>query len=179
MALVGELQTANTRTQLRDLLLAIAFVAETSCVTQASPFASPFGNHIAPQPECFEGDGHKPVIEVRKSEAIAVATPRGGLEKEHIQSVVRSRIDEVRQCCDHALGKTPDLHGSIAVTFSIGSDGAVFASKIESATLLDDGVQTCVGRLVCHWTFDETGGGPVTVTYPFVFKHSSLNVSRP
>jgi TonB family protein len=94
---------------------------------------------------------------------------RGGLSREVVRRVVRRHANEVRFCYEQGLERRGDLAGRVAVTFVIAETGRVQSSTVGSSTLGSAEVEACVASAVRRWSFPETDGGPVLVTYPFVF----------
>jgi hypothetical protein len=102
-------------------------------------------------------------------DAIAgAAMVRGALDKEIIRRVVRRNINQVRYCYEKELQRRWNVSGRLAITFVISGNGAVASSVVESSTLGNSDVETCVAAAVRRWMFPKpTGGGVVVVTYPF------------
>jgi TonB family protein len=94
---------------------------------------------------------------------------RGGLSRELVRRVVRRHMNEVRFCYEQGLERRGDLAGRVAVTFVIAETGRVQSNTVGSSTLGSAEVEACVASVVRRWSFPETDGGPVLVTYPFVF----------
>ncbi len=93
----------------------------------------------------------------------------GGLTKEEIDRVVRSRQNLIRSCYQRALDHTTGLGGKLVVSFSIAPEGEVTKVKIDGgkSTLHDAGVEDCVSRQISKLRFPPKGGG--FVNYPFIF----------
>jgi len=99
----------------------------------------------------------------------ARAEVQGSLDRDLIRRVVRAHIQEVRHCYDQALVRQPDLSGRVEIGFTIAETGNVAASVVESTTVRDPAVGTCIAEAVRRWTFPRPNdGGPVVVRYPFV-----------
>jgi TonB family protein len=98
------------------------------------------------------------------------ATVRGALDREIIRRIVRRHINEVRFCYDQALKANPFLGGSVVVQFTIAASGTVIASTLQSSTLGDRAVESCLVADVKRWEFPRPyGGGIVIASYPFEF----------
>ncbi len=111
------------------------------------------------------GGGGKRVPRVRQAKAAV----KGSLDKDIIRRIVRAHINEVRYCYNQGLAKEPALEGRVAIKFTIGAKGKVTEATVESDSLSDDKVGKCIAKAVKRWKFPKpTGGGVVTVTYPFV-----------
>jgi TonB family protein len=98
------------------------------------------------------------------------AEVRGSLDKELIRRIIRRHINEVKFCYERELTRNAELQGRVMVQFTIGGNGAVMASIVQSSTLGNPGVEQCIAGAVRRWEFPKPQGGIVVVTYPFVLK---------
>jgi TonB family protein len=99
----------------------------------------------------------------------AKAEVKGSLDKDIIRRIVRAHINEVRYCYNKLLVKEPTAEGKVTVSFTIDATGKVSASSVADNTTGNDDVAECIAKAVKRWTFPRpTGGGVVTVSYPFV-----------
>jgi hypothetical protein len=97
------------------------------------------------------------------------ANVRGSLDKEIIRRIIRRHINEVKYCYEQELVKRPDLGGRVNVQFTISATGQVVASVLQSTTMGNVRVESCIVQAVRRWVFPKPlGGGIVIVTYPFV-----------
>jgi hypothetical protein len=94
--------------------------------------------------------------------------PVGGLDKSIIKRYVKRNLSKIQYCYESQLLASPNLAGTVNVAFMIAPDGTVQTSK---ATGLDDSVASCVAGVVKNISFPRpSDGGPVQVTYPFIFR---------
>jgi TonB family protein len=99
----------------------------------------------------------------------AKAEVKGSLDKDIIRRIVRAHINEVRHCYNKLLVKEPTAEGKVTVSFTIDATGKVSVSSVTDNTTGNDDVAECIAKAVKRWTFPRpTGGGVVTVSYPFV-----------
>lgn len=93
----------------------------------------------------------------------------GGLTKEEIDKVVKSRAGLIKSCYQRELDKTKGLGGKLVVSFSIAPSGDVTRQKVDSgkSTLRNASVEDCVLRQIAKLKFPAKGGG--VVNYPFLF----------
>ncbi len=93
----------------------------------------------------------------------------GGLTKEEIDKVVRSRQGLVKSCYQQQLDRSPGIGGKLVVSFSIAATGEVTRSKIDGgkSSLRNAAVEECVLRQINKLRFPAKGGG--FVNYPFIF----------
>ena len=61
----------------------------------------------------------------------------------------------------------PDLHGRIAIQFTIGVNGKVIAAKVALSTLANPDVEKQIVATIMRWEFPRPTGGEVVITYPF------------
>jgi hypothetical protein len=95
---------------------------------------------------------------------------RGSLDKEIIRRVVRMHANEVKYCYDQELVNHPALSGRISVQFTILAHGEVATSLLQSSTMNNARVESCVVQAVRRWSFPyPIGGGIVITSYPFNF----------
>ena len=96
------------------------------------------------------------------------AIVRGGLDKEIVRRVVRQHLNEVRYCYEQALVRQPSLAGRVVTQFTIANTGKVLVSVLQSSTLGAPPVESCIVTATRRWLYPApSGGGIVTVTYPF------------
>ena len=88
-----------------------------------------------------------------------------------ISGVVRRHAGGIKRCYEKALRRDPKMRGRISVAFTIGGDGKVIGTKVESKDLDDEELLGCVRRRIERMRFPAPRGeGVVQVTYPFLFK---------
>ena len=99
-----------------------------------------------------------------------VVSVHGSLDKEIIRRIVRQHMNEVKFCYDRELPRKPTLAGRISVQFAIAQTGLVLTSVMESTSMNDPRVESCVVNAVRRWEFPKpNGGGIAIVLYPFNF----------
>ena len=93
----------------------------------------------------------------------------GGLTREEIDRVVRSRQGLIRSCYQRELDHAGGLGGKLVVSFTIAPAGEVSRAKIDGgkSTLRNGAVEDCVTRQILKLKFPAKGGG--FVNYPFIF----------
>jgi TonB family protein len=98
------------------------------------------------------------------------ADVRGSLDKEIIRRIVRLHMNEVKYCYEQELTTHAGLGGRISVQFAIGLNGQVFSSVLQSSSMGNPRVESCVVNAVRRWDFPKPqGGGMAIVVYPFNF----------
>ncbi len=101
---------------------------------------------------------------------VGATPPRasGTLDPASIQAVVKSRLPEIRRCYERGKMDEPDLKGRVTVKISVSATGAVSSSTIETSTLGNGRVESCIIDAVQGWRFPApTGGTFAVISYPF------------
>ena len=84
--------------------------------------------------------------------------------------VLRANLNQIRNCYEQLLQRSPSASGKMAVNFVVGANGMVQTVGVTESTIQDSRMRSCVTGRIQRWKFPEPRGGqPVTVTYPFVF----------
>lgn len=92
----------------------------------------------------------------------------GGLSKEEIDKVVKSRAGLIKACYQKELDRQKGLGGKLVIKFTIAADGTVTkASPDGGSSLQNAAVSDCVVRQILKLKFPAKGGG--VVRYPFIF----------
>jgi TonB family protein len=95
---------------------------------------------------------------------------RGSLDKDIIRRIIRRHLNEVKFCYEQELARNQELGGRIAVNFTIAPTGQVAAAVVQSTTMGNVRVESCLVGAVRRWEFPKpAGGGLVIATYPFNF----------
>ncbi len=94
----------------------------------------------------------------------------GALDKSQIDRVIKQHLSQIRYCYQKELNRAPELQGKVVVKFVIANDGTVSQANIQSTSLNNPVVESCLCARFMRFQFPRpTGGGIVIVTYPFVF----------
>lgn len=94
----------------------------------------------------------------------------GGLDREVIAQYIKTQLGQILYCYERQLSATPEIHGKVAVKFTISGTGQVESQLIGDSTLQSKPVEGCILNKVAKWKFPEPKGGTkVVVTYPFLF----------
>ena len=92
-------------------------------------------------------------------------------DEEIVQRVTGKHMGQIRGCYERALLKSPELSGTVTVKYVIAATGKVTNASIARSDLNSAPVHSCIEKALLRWRFPPPeGGGPVLVTYPFVFK---------
>ena len=95
----------------------------------------------------------------------------GSLSYQQIESVIRSKQYQLRQCYEtHVRQTSPSARGSIKVSFVIVSSGRVSSVSISSSSFGRASFDRCIRSKIRGWAFPKpVGGGRVNVNKPFNF----------
>jgi len=94
----------------------------------------------------------------------------GGLDREVIAQYIKTQLGQILYCYERQLSANPEIHGKVAVKFTISGSGQVESQFIGDSTLQSKPVEGCILNKVAKWKFPEPKGGTkVVVTYPFMF----------
>jgi len=88
--------------------------------------------------------------------------------QEEVQEVMKSRRRQIAACYEHSLKRDPNLSGTVTLQLKIGAAGQVLRSTVESDTVADAEVTSCLRREAAGWVF--RGARNATIVYPFVFR---------
>lgn len=102
---------------------------------------------------------------------LGTAEVRGSLDKDIIGRTMRHNLKDVTFCYEREWAKGSRLTGRLMIQFTISGTGNVIASMVQSSTINNQPVETCIATAVRGWVFPKPpGGGIVVVTYPYTFK---------
>lgn len=87
-----------------------------------------------------------------------------------IAKEIRRYLGGIKACYETGLKRNPAITGKLVLHFTISSVGKVSSSRVEEDTLHDAEVADCVKGRVNGWRFPAPEGGPVEVSYPFIFQ---------
>jgi len=116
-----------------------------------------------------EGANAKARLKSSGRGAAGTARATGSLDKEVIRGVIRGHIPEVQACYEQELATDPKLSAKVMVRFTIGGDGAVIASVLQTSDVDRPKLTSCIVEVARCWRYPAPqGGGIVIVSYPFV-----------
>jgi TonB family protein len=97
----------------------------------------------------------------------------GGLTNEEVMLVIRSNLNQIRNCYEKVLQRSPNKSGKMKVKFVVASNGRVQSARVLSNSVRDASMGACVTRVIKKWKFPRPRGGQkVDIKYPFVFNPS-------
>lgn len=95
------------------------------------------------------------------------------IDRNKLNSFLRSRIRAIQGCYEKELKRNPNLKGKVVVRFSITPGGRAAEIEIEQDTLGNDAVSSCIKTVIRGWVFPFKPDSEVPVAYPFVFSPAS------
>ncbi|MBI4957300.1 MAG: AgmX/PglI C-terminal domain-containing protein [Myxococcales bacterium] len=116
----------------------------------------------------------------RPSSAVrpGAATAVGSMDPAIAQRIVRRHTAKMRYCYERALLTSPNLEARLVAAFTIGADGAVKAASADGSGPAE--LKACIRGVLAGMTFPQpTGGGIVTVRYPFTFTSATPPTPTP
>jgi hypothetical protein len=91
------------------------------------------------------------------------------LSKDIIKRVVHAHRNEIKFCYEKRLSAKMLGTGRVVARFIIAGNGRVISAGVESTTLNDTEVESCIADAVHRWEFPRPeAGGVVVVSYPFM-----------
>lgn len=111
------------------------------------------------------GGSARPAPRIRESKA----TVKGALDKDIVRRIVRAHFNEVRYCYNIGLVKDDALSGKVTIDSTIAATGKVSEAKVDTTTLSDKGVGSCIAKAFKRWEFPPSSG-VVEVEYLFVLE---------
>ena len=96
---------------------------------------------------------------------------RGGVPKESLGLIIARNESQAQFCYERQLQHAPNLEGCVSTEFTIDTDSRVSKATAKEVTAGMDDVARCIVERVNTWEFPRPfGGGPVTITHPYLFK---------
>ena len=95
----------------------------------------------------------------------------GDVDKKMVKAVIRRRMSGLKACYEKALRSQPDLSGRMSISIEVAVIGRVTRVSIESDTVGDSKVQSCVKAKIKSWRFPVDGAEePAEVSFSVVFE---------
>jgi hypothetical protein len=140
---------------------------------EGEPDDEEVGDEPAPD-EAAAPDDAEPNAAAPSKPAARDDRPVGTLDKEAIQAAIKAVVPRVKACFERGLKQQPDLAGRVVVEFEIeaddGGEGVVTRGEVPDSETFSPFFDACVLKEVAGARFPApSGGGKVTVRYPFQF----------
>ena len=90
--------------------------------------------------------------------------------KGNIRAVVGRGTGAIKYCYERELQLNPTLSGKVVLAWTVGLTGSVMKAYVQSSSLGNSKVESCMLRVVKRWRFEPPKGGLCAISYPFVFK---------
>ncbi|HVK60076.1 MAG TPA: AgmX/PglI C-terminal domain-containing protein [Bdellovibrionales bacterium] len=97
----------------------------------------------------------------------------GSYDREAIRRVIMANLRVIRTCYERQLNRNPDLMGKLVLSWVIGEQGRVTATRVKSNELGNAEVANCIMDRLRTWRFpDPPASNEVEVeAYPFFFSN--------
>ncbi len=163
-------QPLRARFRLAAHGLALAGAVTLACTSSSAlPSAgSPRGTLSVGAPSVREPD-NVGVPFVRESDMFRAPPAPGVIDLARVMTEVQRRTGALARCYERRLAIDPALSGTVTIHWNITETGEVAEACITEDTLGDAAVTACVNQLVQDGPFPPPRGGPVDVSFPFVF----------
>ena len=92
------------------------------------------------------------------------------VDKEALGRFIKLRLRSIQGCYETQLKRNPNLRGKVVLRFTIGTRGQVVEVSIDSDTMGNDEIASCVMRLVKAWRLPFTPDTDTPVSFPFLFQ---------
>jgi TonB family protein len=94
----------------------------------------------------------------------------GTMNTDAVARTIRLGMPAITACYQRALKRNPKLSGKIVIRLSINTMGATTRVTIESDSIGDPQVTSCIQSYASRWRFPPPEGGTAEVSVPFVFQ---------
>ena len=121
-----------------------------------------------PPPPKPEPTTPKPEAVAAAPKAPAAASPAPtGLDPAKTQATVRSHLSEIQRCYERGRMDYPELKGRVTMRIAVAATGSVTSATVESSSLANSAVESCISSAIAGWKFPQPAGGPAIISYPF------------
>ena len=114
-----------------------------------------------------------------RPDAAIDAARAGDIDPASVAEVVRAHLGEVKACYEQSLRSAPSLAGRLVAHWTIDLSGAATALRWTEDTIGDSALAACLQAKLATMRFTPPSGGPVEVSFPFVFQPSPKKVKKP
>jgi TonB family protein len=94
----------------------------------------------------------------------------GTMNVNAVAQTIRRGMSAVRTCYQRGLKRNPDLAGKITIRLNVNTMGKVTSVVVDSDTLGDPQVASCIKNYARRWRFPPPDGGSAEIAVPFNFK---------
>ncbi len=102
----------------------------------------------------------------------ALTKVQGSLSRGEVSAAINKKIGRIQRCYERGLTQTPNLAGRLTYSWTIRPNGRVSGVRQSSGSLGNAKVASCISGIIRGIRFPKPRGGPVSVTYPFVFQRA-------
>jgi hypothetical protein len=95
------------------------------------------------------------------------------IDTQEVNRYMNAHFDQVRACYERRLKTNSFLEGKLDLNIQIGLTGAVKGVSVNSDTVRDSEMLSCVKQVIRKWNFPKPKGGEVTIAKRFTFRKSA------
>jgi hypothetical protein len=114
-----------------------------------------------------------------RPDGAADAARGGDLDPAVVAKVMSAHLGTLKACYEQSLRRAPSLSGRMVAHWTIDLSGATTALKWTEDTIGDPPMAPCLQAKLASMRFTPPSGGPVEVSFPFVFQPSPKNAKKP
>lgn len=103
---------------------------------------------------------------------IQATVDEGTMNTNAVGRVIRLGKGAIQACYQRALKRNPKLTGKISIRLIINAMGKVTKVSVDSDSVGDPSVTSCIKSIAGRWRFPPPEGGPAEVVVPIVFQSS-------
>jgi hypothetical protein len=107
---------------------------------------------------------------VRASSALSRVS--GSLSRSEVLQVINRSQGRIQACYERGLTRRASLAGRVTFSWTIQPNGRVAGAREQASTLGDPAVSSCILGVIRGMRFPQPSGGPVQVTFPFLFQRA-------
>lgn len=96
--------------------------------------------------------------------------PMGVIDPKAVNAYIKAHFSQVKGCYERRLKVKPFLQGKVDLNIAISASGKVTGVKVNSDTVRDAAMLSCVKSTVRGWRFPKPEGGRVVIAKTFNFK---------
>ena len=97
---------------------------------------------------------------------------QGTIDTNEVNRYMNAHFNQVKACYERRLKTNLLLEGKLDLNIHVGLTGAVKGVSVNSDTVRDSKMRSCVKKVIRKWKFPKPKGGEVTIAKTFNFQKS-------
>lgn len=122
-----------------------------------------------PPPPTDSSDAGAPEKLIKRGGVAAGPRCNGEIDASAVRRYAQQNSGAVRRCYERRLKANNMLQGRMAIGITIGTSGQAQGVRIDSDSVRDPEVSSCVRQVVGAWRLPAPSGGCAQVSVPFTF----------